>query len=105
MQGCKEHDGGVGQTDVVREWRGEGTDCNTGPTFPRRFGSFPTIEEMLENVRATVVLAFGELTEVSAERILYSAETAHLFEKAQSVGMVAGNAALQSTTVLNLGHQ
>lgn len=57
-----------------------------GHHFLDRFGSFPTIEEMLENGRATVVLASGALTEVTAERITYSAQTAHLFEQAQAVG-------------------
>lgn len=66
-----------------------------GHHFLDRFGNFPTIEEMLENGKATVVLASGELTEVTAERVVWSAETAHLFEQAQSVGMVAGNAALK----------
>ena len=66
-----------------------------GHHFLDRFGNFPTIEEMLENGRATVVLASGDLAEVTAERITYSAETAHLFEQAQAVGMIAGNAALK----------
>lgn len=43
---------------------------------------------------ATVVLASGALAEVTAERIVYSAETAHLFERAQAYGVVAGDAAL-----------
>jgi hypothetical protein len=38
-----------------------------GHHFLDRFGSFPTIAEMLENGRATVVLASGELIEVSDE--------------------------------------
>ncbi len=50
---------------------------------------------MIEAGRATVVLASGELTEVTAERITYSAETAHLFEQAQVAKMIAGNAALK----------
>jgi hypothetical protein len=36
-----------------------------GHHFLDRFGNFPTIEEMLQNGRATVVLASGELTEVT----------------------------------------
>ena len=70
-----------------------------GHHFLDRFGNFPTIEEMLESGRATVVLASGELTEVTAERIVYSAETAHLFEQAQAIGMVDGNAALKPAPV------
>jgi hypothetical protein len=80
---------------------GEAKELVTTPGhhFLDRFGNFPTIEEMLENGRATVVLASGELTEVTAERIIYSAETAHLFEQAQAVGMVAGNAALKPSVI------
>ena len=44
-----------------------------GHHFLGRFGSFPTIEEMLENGRATVALASGELTEVTAEPIEWRA--------------------------------
>lgn len=40
------------------------------------------IDRMLEDDKATIVLASGALAEVTAERILYSAETAHLFERA-----------------------
>jgi Ca2+-binding RTX toxin-like protein len=66
-----------------------------GHHFLDQFGKFPPLEEMLQNGRATVVLASGELAEVAAESIVYSAHTAHLFEQAQAVGMVAGNAALK----------
>lgn len=66
-----------------------------GHHFLDRFGNFPTIEEMLENGKATVILASGETAEVIAERITYNAQTAHLFEQAQAVGMIAGNAALK----------
>lgn len=62
--------------------------------FLDQFGDFPTIQEMLENGRATVVLASGELTEVTAERIVYSDETAHLFVQAQGIGMIAGSTPL-----------
>ncbi|OOY18670.1 hypothetical protein BMI86_19990 [Thioclava sp. DLFJ5-1] len=70
-----------------------------GHHFLDRFGNFTTIEEMLENGKATVVLASGELTEVTAELIVYSAETAHLFEEACAQGMVAGSAALKPDAV------
>jgi hypothetical protein len=39
-----------------------------GHLFLDQFGKFPTIAEMLQNGRATVVLASGELTEFSTER-------------------------------------
>jgi hypothetical protein len=56
---------------------GEAKELTATPDhhFLDRFGSFPTIEEMLENGRATVVLASGELTEVAAERIIYRADS------------------------------
>lgn len=66
-----------------------------GHHFLDEFGQFPTIAEMTRTGRATVVLASGELAEVTAERIVYSAETAHLFERAVAQGAVAGNAAAQ----------
>ena len=53
-----------------------------GHHFLDQFGLFPTIHEMTRTGRATVVLASGALAEVTAERIVYSAETAHLFERA-----------------------
>lgn len=67
------------------------TVATPGHHFLDRFGNFPTIQEMLQNGRATVVLASGELTEVTAERIVYSAETAHLFERTQAIGMIPGS--------------
>jgi hypothetical protein len=50
---------------------GEAKELITTPGhhFLDRFGQFPTIEGMLQNGRATVVLASGELTEVNAERM------------------------------------
>ena len=66
-----------------------------GHHFLDQFGQFPPLENMVSEGRAKVVLASGELAEVSAERVVYSAETSHLFEQAHSYGMIAGNAALQ----------
>jgi hypothetical protein len=78
---------------------GEAKELVTTPGhhFLDRFGNFPKIEEMLENGRATVVLASGELTEVTAERIIYSAQTAHLFGRARVVGMISGNVAAKQS--------
>jgi hypothetical protein len=70
-----------------------------GHHFLDQFGAFPTIAEMTRAGKTTLVLASGELAEVTAERIIYSAETAHLFERAQVQGMVAGNAALKPNEV------
>ncbi|WP_208352882.1 calcium-binding protein [Pseudaestuariivita rosea] len=66
-----------------------------GHHFLDQFGDFPTVENMLRDGHATVVLASGELTEVTAERIVYSAETADLFERAEVAAQV-GNTALKS---------
>lgn len=66
-----------------------------GHHFLDHFGQFPTIEAMLRAGKATVVLASGELTEVTAERIVYSAETSHMFERAVAHAAVTGNCALQ----------
>ena len=62
-----------------------------GHHFLDELGGFPTIEEMVKEGRATAVLASGEIAEVTAERITYSAETAHKFARARSVGRVAGS--------------
>ena len=67
-----------------------------GHHFLDQFGQFPTIAEMTRTGRSTMVLASGALAEVTAERIVYSAETAHLFERAVAHVAAAGNAALQS---------
>ena len=60
-----------------------------------QYGQFPTIEAMLRDGVATVVLASGALAQVTAERVVYSAATAHLYQRARSVGVMAGNVALQ----------
>lgn len=70
-----------------------------GHHFLDQFGNFPPLSEMIKDGRATIVLASGELMEVTAERIVYSAETAHLFERATVSGMSAGGAALQPVEV------
>ncbi|NKC14789.1 MAG: hypothetical protein GKR94_22160 [Gammaproteobacteria bacterium] len=71
-----------------------------GHYFPDEFGAFRTIDEMVKNDRATVVLASGVLVQVTAERIVYSAKTAHLFERAeQAQAVVSGNLALKPQTV------
>ncbi|NJN35797.1 MAG: hypothetical protein HC794_00585, partial [Nitrospiraceae bacterium] len=67
----------------------------SGHHFLDQFGQFPTIDAMLQQGVATVVLASGELVEVRAERIVYSAQTAHMFERAVAHSAVSGNAALQ----------
>lgn len=66
-----------------------------GHHFLDQFGAFPQIEEMIEAGKATVVLASGELVDVVAKKIVYSAETAHLFERAAIMSLAAGNTALE----------
>ncbi|MQB11572.1 hypothetical protein DXT96_17155 [Agrobacterium sp. ICMP 6402] len=73
--------------------------CTPGHHFLDQFGNFPPIEELIAAGRATLVLASGELVEVSAERIVYSVETADLFEKAKVQGAVAGATAFQPVVV------
>lgn len=70
-----------------------------GHHFLDRFGNYLTIEEMVENGEATVILANGEEAQVKAERIVYSAETAHMFEQARSVASVSGNLAIKPQSV------
>lgn len=51
-----------------------------GHRFLTAHGTFEQIGDMAAGGQATVVLADGRLTDVVAERIVYSAETAGLFE-------------------------
>jgi hypothetical protein len=45
-------------------------------------GAFMRLDLMVQNGKAELVLASGEVVEAQAEHITYSAETAHLFEQA-----------------------
>ena len=47
-------------------------------------GAFTRLDRMLQNGKAEIVLASGEVVEAKAEHITYSLETAHLFEQAAS---------------------
>jgi hypothetical protein len=66
-----------------------------GHHFLDSAGQFPTIADMIRKGSATVVLASGELAEVVAKRLVYSAATAHLSEQAQANAVMSGNAALK----------
>ncbi len=68
-----------------------------GHHFLNVFGEFPPIEDMIENGKATVVLASGATVEVAAERIVYSLDTAHMFERAKTQLISVDNAALAPT--------
>ena len=59
-----------------------------------RFGQFPRLDEMVRNGSAEVVPASGHVVKVTAERIVYSLATAHLFEQAQHRAVAQGNVAL-----------
>lgn len=94
--------------NTTHEWFRLSWSGRTGPNelvvtpghhFLDQFGAFPQIEEMIEAGKATVVLASGELVDVVAKKIVYSAETAHLFERATVTRMAAGNNALQPVEV------
>ncbi|QQM33128.1 hypothetical protein JET14_22010 (plasmid) [Martelella lutilitoris] len=65
-----------------------------GHRFLTETGAFEKIGDMLENGRARIVLASGVVVEATAEKIVYSQETAGLFERARTYGVSSGNAAL-----------
>jgi hypothetical protein len=90
----------------LRWFDGEERELITTPGhhFLDQFGQFPTIEEMVSKGRTTVVLASGVLAEVTAERITYSAETAHMFERTVVRGMTAETAALKRMDMRNWMH-
>ncbi|MES0884378.1 hypothetical protein [Roseibium sp. SCP14] len=62
-----------------------------GHRFLDRFGGFSALEDMIENGRVTAALTSGEFAELNAEKILYSAATAHLFDRTCSRGVIACN--------------
>ncbi|ARO34317.1 serralysin-like metalloprotease domain-containing protein (plasmid) [Rhizobium sp. NXC14] len=68
-----------------------------GHHFLDELGNFPSLADMIDAGVATIVLASGKTAQVSAERIVYCAETAHLFERAVAGAMSAGATALQLT--------
>lgn len=91
---------GVTQEWVRLTWV-EGSDrkeliTTPGHNFLNRFGTFSTIEEMLQDNSTTLVLASGAFVEVSAERITYGHDNAHMFEKAQQQGVMLDSSTLES---------
>ncbi|CUX32981.1 hypothetical protein AGR4B_Lc10044 [Agrobacterium tumefaciens str. CFBP 5621] len=68
--------------------------CTPGHHFLDKNGHFPPIANMITVGNADVVLASGEVTTVKAERIIYSEETADLFEKSRAVKVAAGETTL-----------
>lgn len=92
---------------VVLNWEENGETreltCTPGHHFLDEFGSFPTIEALLNRSggdSATIVLADGRLQRVSARRVVYSAETAHLYERASKLETpVVGGLALAPVIV------
>jgi hypothetical protein len=56
-------------------------------------GAFTRLDRLVQNGKAEIVLASGEVVEAQAEHITYSAETAHLFEQAGSSSQIAINGA------------
>ena len=98
--------------NVTTEWRvlswqenGEPREltCTPGHHFLDEFGNFSTIAEILERSggeEATIVLADGRLQRVSARRVVYSAETAHLYERASKLETpVVGGLALSPVVI------
>lgn len=79
-------------TNITEEWlrltwaeNGEEKELVTTPGhhFLDRFGKFPQIERMIADGVGTIILADGSEATVTAERIVYSAETADMFEQAE----------------------
>jgi hypothetical protein len=56
-------------------------------------GAFTRLDRMVQNGKAEIVLASGEVVKAKAERITYSAETAHMFEQAASHTQPVANSA------------
>jgi hypothetical protein len=87
---------------VILSWQENGDTreltCTPGHHFLDEFGNFPTIDDLLElngGGEATIVLADGSLQRVSARRVVYSAETADLYERASKLeAPVVGGLAL-----------
>jgi len=92
---------------VILTWQENGETheltCTPGHHFLDEFGNFPAIADILERgggKEATVVLADGRLQRVSARRVIYSAETAHLYERASKLETPAvGGLALSPVVV------
>ncbi|SDU13695.1 hypothetical protein [Stappia sp. ES.058] len=79
-------------TNITEEWlrlawveNGEEKELVTTPGhhFLDRIGNFPQIERMIADGVGTVILADGSEATVTAERIVYCAETADMFEQAE----------------------
>ena len=75
--------------NVTDEWikLSNGTTVTPGHRYLQPDGSFEEIGKMLEagGGECEVVLADGTLQKVTGERIIYSAETAHLYEESEKV--------------------
>ncbi len=92
-------------TNVTEEWLrltwiegGEKKELVTTPghQFLAAQGGFKEIESLVSGGRGTVVLADGSEAEVTSERIVYSSETADMFEQAEGyVYPENGNLALK----------
>jgi hypothetical protein len=75
---------------------GEGKElvATPGHHMLDKTGAFMRLDLMVQNGKAEIVLASGEIVEANAERIAYSAETAHLFEQANTATNPAANGAV-----------
>ncbi|MEO9527302.1 hypothetical protein [Roseibium sp.] len=92
-------------TNITEEWLrltwseiGEAKELVTTPShqFLAAHGGFREIESLVAGGQGTIVLADGSEAEVSADRIVYSAETAEMFEQAEGyVYPENGNLALK----------
>jgi len=75
--------------NITTEWikLSNGTTVTPGHRYLQPDGSFEEIGKMLETGggECEVVLADGSLQKVTGERIVYSAETAHLYEESEKL--------------------
>lgn len=76
-------------------WQAEGETQELTVTPGHRFldshGHFRRIDEIIQDERPKIVLEDGSLATVSAERIVWSEDTRHLFEEVETVAMAAGD--------------
>ncbi|EFO32557.1 putative large exoprotein involved in heme utilization or adhesion [Roseibium sp. TrichSKD4] len=92
-------------TNITEEWlrlswveNGEERELVTTPghEFLSAHGGFRQIEQLVAGGRGTLVLSDGSEVEVASERLIYSAETADMFEQAEGyVYPENGNLALK----------
>lgn len=72
-------------------WEGGDLTVTPGHRFLDADGTFRRIDAILEGGCPRIVLADGAAVDVTAERIVWSEQTRHLFEEVEAVAMAAGD--------------